>query len=238
MGGQTPPPVSGGSTRNCLGLLMTGMGETSPLRTGVGSGLTAMAAVAVGLLDPFEALCLAAGAALALVIAAGGSKPVKDMLYPARLQLARFRRGDKPADVLVVRLPRDRSISSRTAGRRSASAAAAVLRVTDGVALVPSLRGPGLCAVLEADPRARAAIEQRLSNACGNDIRVGWASCPDDGVSLESLVAVAVDRAPDDVERASDDARSPGAARRHRLRAGDLLAGTLSPSRPPMRRAR
>lgn len=214
------------------------MGETSPLRTGVGSGLTAMAAVAVGLLEPFEALCLALGAALALAVAAGGSKPVKDKLYPARLQLARFRRSDKPADVLVVRLPRDRSIPFRTAGRRSASAAAAVLRVTDGVATVPSLRGLGLCAVLEADARARAAIEQRLSNACGNDVRVGWASCPDDGVSLESLVAVAVDRAADDVDRACDDARSPEAATRHRLRAGDLLAGTLSPGRPRMRRAR
>jgi hypothetical protein len=209
---------------------MAGMGETSALITSVGSGLTAAGATAVGLLEPFEALCLAAGAGLALAIAAGGSKDVKDTLYPARLQLARFRREDKPADVLVVRLPAGRS-RSRGVGRGSASGAAEVLRVTDGVAVLPSPCGAGLCAVLEPDPVARTAIEQRLRNVCGNDVRLGWASCPDDGVTLESLVAVASDRAPGESRPAPD--ASPD-----RVPPGRILIDTLSPARPPVRRAR
>jgi hypothetical protein len=209
---------------------MAGMGETSALRTGVGSGLTAAGAMAVGLLDPFEALCFALGAGLALSIAAGGSRKVKDTLYPARLQLARFRREDKPADVLVVRLPTGRPRSGG-AGRRRASAAAEVLRVTDGVAILPSQREAGLCAVLEADPLARAAIEQRLRNVCGSDVRLGWASCPDDAVTLDSLVAVADDRAPGEA-RPAPDASQDGA------RPGRILIEMLNPGRAPVRRAR
>jgi hypothetical protein len=209
---------------------MAGIGETSALKTGVGSGLTAAGAMAIGILEPFEALCLAAGAGLALAIAAGGSKDVKGSLYPARLQLARFRREDKPADVLVVRLPAGRS-RSRAAGRGSASAAAQVLRVTDGVAILPSLRGAGLCAVLEADPVARTAIEQRLRNVYGSDVRLGWASFPNDGVTLESLVAVASDPA------AAESPPAPTASR-DRIRPGRVLIDTLNPARAQMRRVR
>jgi hypothetical protein len=210
---------------------MPGIGETSAVRTGLGSGLTAVFAAAVGLLEPVEALCLAAGAGLALAVAAGGSKPVEDTLYPAHLRLARFRRDDEPADVLVVTFPPGRSISARIEGRRRARTAGAVLRVTDGVSPVPSLRGRGLCAVLEPDPSARAAIQRRLSKVCGSDVRVGWASCPDDAVTLDSLVAIAVDRA-------SDDSQAPTPAAPQRLRPQDLLASTLNPGHASVRRTR
>ncbi len=71
-----------------------------------------------------------------------------------------------------------------------------VLRVTDGVSMVPSLGGSGLCAVLESDGRARSAIDQRLRRACGNEVQLAWASSPDDGVTLESLLEVALNRLP------------------------------------------
>jgi hypothetical protein len=208
---------------------MDGIGETSALRAGVGSGLTAVVAAALGLLAPVEALCFAVGAVLALAIAARGSKPVEDTLYPARVSLARFRRDDKPADVLVVRFPPGRPISGRMKGRRIARAAGAVLRVTDGVCAVPSLPGEGLCAVLEPDPRARAAIEQRLTRVCPGDIRVGWASCPEDAVTLDALVAVAADRG-------SNQWEAPVPPVPQRLRAGHLLADTLSAGRASVRR--
>jgi hypothetical protein len=208
---------------------MRGIGETSALRTGVGSGLTAAVAAAFGLLAPVAALFLAVGAVLALVIAAGGTKPVEDTLYPARLSLARFRRDEKPADVLVVRFPPRRRISGRMESRRTARAAGAVLRVTDGVCSVPALHGEGLCAVLGADPRARTAIEHRLRSVCPGDVSVGWASCPEDAVTLDALVAVAVDRGSDQLE-------GPASPIPQRLRAGQLLTDTLSPGRASMRR--
>lgn len=197
----------------------------------MGSGLTALAAAAVGLLQPLQAACLAAGAVIALVIAVGSSKPLKDTLYPARLRLARFRRDDKPADLLVVRFPAGRSIPGRIEGRQSARAAGGVLRVTDGVSPIPARHGHGLCAVLEPDAGARAAIEQRLSRACAGEVLVGWASCPDDGVTIDSLVEVAVDRG-------SQDSRRLAPPRPQRLRAGHVFASTFHPGGTSARRPR
>lgn len=211
---------------------MMGTLETSGLLAGVGSGLTAIVGIADGFMAPSEAAWLAAGATLALTILAFGSKDVQDTLYPARLQLARFRRSEKAADILVVKLPPVASITRRTANRRSASVAASVLRVTDGVAILPSLRGYGLCAVLEADARARTAIEHRLRHVCGSEVGLGWATFPEHGVTIESLIEAASDRVP---ERLSP----PPRPRRSQLLPGRQLASrSLDPGRAPARRAR
>jgi hypothetical protein len=187
--------------------------------------------MAVGIIGPFEAAWLGAGGALTMMILAGGSRDREDSLHPARLQLARFRRSETPADVLVVQLPPVPPNTRRTAGRRSTSAALSVLRVTDGVATLRSLRGYGLCAVIEANPRARAAIENRLRNACGVEVGLGWASFPADGVTLESLIAAAADRVPD---RRRGDRRQSGS----RLRPGRLASRSLDPDGAPIGRAR
>jgi hypothetical protein len=121
------------------------------------------------------------------------SRHPSDALYPARMQLARCRRSGQPADILMVELT---SIAGGRQTRRCATAVSSVLRVTDGVSMVPSLGGNGMCAVLESDGRARSAIDQRLRSACGNEIRLAWASSPDDGVTLESLLEVARNRLP------------------------------------------
>jgi hypothetical protein len=136
---------------------------------------------------------------------AGGSRHHPDALYPARMQLARCRRSGQPADILVVGFPVSTSLAGRRQSRSWATAASSVLRVTDGVSMLPSMDGNGLCAVLESDGRARSAIDQRLRSACGNEIQLAWASSPDDGVTLESLLEVALDRLP-----------IPGSGRRQR----------------------
>jgi hypothetical protein len=155
----------------------------------IGSGLASIAGLLIGALGPSEASCLAGGGALATAIVVGLTRDTRDSLYAARLQLAGFRRSEKPADVLVA-LPS----GPRRARRGSARQARSVLRVTDGAAVMSPARGHGLCAVLESDARARIAIEHRLRNVCGSDIRAGWATFPEDGVTLESLIAAATDR--------------------------------------------
>jgi hypothetical protein len=193
-------------------------------------GFTAVAGMLVGVVGPSEVVCFGAGGALALMILAGRSKDVHDALYPARVQLAQYRRSEKAADILVGKLPPGASLA-RNASRRSASATSSVLRITDGVAVVPSARGYQICAVLEADARARAAVEHRLRTVSGDQVRLGWASAPDDGVTLDSLIAAAVDRIPE--HRRAD--RSPA---RQRLGVGGLALRTLGPDRTPMRAMR
>jgi hypothetical protein len=202
------------------------------LLTGVGSGVTAIAAAWVGFIEPAEAAYFAAGGVLASTILATASNDAPDALHPARLQLARFRRSGTPADILVVKLAQIPSRTRRSASRRNARSAASVLRVTDGVAIVPSLRRYQLCAVIEADDGARNAIERRLRNVCGSDVSIGWASFPDDGVALEPLIAAASDRVP---ERLAPPPRSPMP---QTLPARGLASRSLDPGRPPARRLR
>jgi hypothetical protein len=164
-------------------------------------------------------LFLAAGGALATAILAGFMRDVEDSLYPAHTQLAKFRRSENPADILVALPP-----GSPGARRRRARAARSALRVTDGAAIMSSPRGPRVCAVLEPDARARRAIEHRLRAVCSTEVRAGWARFPEDGVTLESLIAAATDRiaAPE---------WTPAKQPMPRLRPGDLAAPSLGPTR-------
>ena len=176
------------------------MSRRPPTRTrtlrlaALASGFTGIGCVGLGLVGVPEAACFGAGGALTFMLLSGGSPHHPEALYPARMQLARCRRSGQPADVLVVELPASASIAGGGQTRRSAAAVSSVLRVTDGVSMVPSLGENGLCAVLESDGRTRLAIDQRLRSACGDEIRTAWASSPHDGVTLESLLEVALNR--------------------------------------------
>ena len=169
---------------------------TTPLLVTLAAGLTGIGCIGLGLVAVSEAAYFGAGGAIALMLVAGGSWHRPDALYPARMQLARCRRGGQPADILVVELSSTTSLVGGRQTRRCATAVSSVLRVTDGVSMIPSLGGNGMCAVLESDGRARSAIDQRLRSACGSEIRLSWASSPDDGVTLESLLEVALNRLP------------------------------------------
>jgi len=209
------------------------MAETSIARSAVAApGFAAIAGIVLGFIGPSEAAWLGAAGALAMVILTGASRDIRDSLYPAHLQLARFRRSEKPADILVVKLPPGPLTTRGSGSRRSASAACSVLRVTDGIAIMRSPRGHRLCAVLEPDARARTAIEHRLRNICGSEVRLGWASFPEDGVTLESLLAAAADRVPD---RGQPDRGQ----RVPQVRSGqDLAPRSLGVGRASMKRAR
>jgi hypothetical protein len=210
---------------------MSSRKRPSILLLALASGLTGIGCIGLGLVGVSEAACFGAGGALALTLSASGSRHHPDALYPARMQLARCRRSGQRADVLVVELPPSTSIAGARQTRRSASTASSVLRVTDGVSMVPSLGGSGLCAVLESDGRARSAIDQRLRRVCGNEVRLAWASSPDDGVTLESLLEVALNRLPTPEPRP--------AQRRQSLRPlpVQLFHRSLRSEREPMRSA-
>ena len=176
---------------------MTGRRATTLLFAALAvSSVTGIGGIGLGVIGVSEAVCFGAGGALALAMLAGASEHHADGLHPARMQLARFRRSGEPADLLVVQAPAKVSMAGGRPSRNCASAVSSVLRVTDGVSIIPSLSGNGLCAVLESDERTRSAIDRRLRRACGNEIQLAWASSPDDGVTLDSLLAVALDRLP------------------------------------------
>jgi hypothetical protein len=173
-----------------------GIRGTSRLLAALASGVAGIGVIGLGVIGLSEAVFFGAGGALALMLLAGGSRQHPDALYPARMQLARCRRSGQPADILVVELPASTSIPGRRPTRECLSTVSSVLRVTDGVSMVPSLGGNGLCAVLESDARARSAIDERVRTACGDEVRLAWASSPGDGVTLESLLEVALTRLP------------------------------------------
>lgn len=199
---------------------------TTQLLVALAAGLTGIGCIGLGLVGVSQAACFGAGGALALMLVPSGSRHPSDALYPARMQLARCRRSGLPADILVVELS---SIAGGRRTRRCATAVSSVLRVTDGVSMVPSLGGNGMCAVLESDGRARSAIDQRLRSACGNEIRLSWASSPDDGVTLESLLEVAVNRLP-----LPESRRRQGRERLWPLPVRRLLPGSLESEREPI----
>ena len=210
---------------------MAGTRQTSIRPAATAPAFAAIAGVFVGFIEPFQAAWLGAGALAATAIASA-SRDMRDSLHPAHLQLAHFRRTTMPADILVIRFPTGRSIRRRSASRRGATAARSLLRVTDGVAIIPAVHGHGICAVLEPDPRARAAIEHRLRDVCGSEFGLGWARFPEDGVTLESLIAAATDRIP-------DRGRPRSGQRLHQVRpAGHLARDRADVGRAPMRRAR
>ena len=96
-------------------------------------------------------------------------------------QLMRSRRRDEPASVVVV----------QAVGPAGPAEVWPSLRATDGFDVVKGCDGIELRGVLEDQGLDRAAFEQRLLGLLGAQARIGWASFPADGVTLETLVDAA-----------------------------------------------
>jgi hypothetical protein len=210
--------------------MSTGTRAPTLVLAAAAAGLTGIGGVGLGIIGLSEAVSFGSGVTLTLILLAGRARHRPDALYPARMQLARLRRSGERADVLVVELPASISLWDGRPTRKCASAVSSLLRVTDGVSTVPALRGSGVCAVLGSDEGARAAIDRRLRDACGDQIDLAWASSPDDGVTLGSLLEAALDRLP---------RREPGLRQRRRgprpAPVQPLLPGGLEPDRGSMR---
>ena len=106
-----------------------------------------------------------------------------DPLHAARVELARARRQNEEADVLVA-------LFSGPAASAGADPLGA-LRITDGVGVLQTGRALEICVVVSGDDAARPAIERRLSRLSATPSRMAWARFPSDGVTLESLIAFA-----------------------------------------------
>lgn len=103
--------------------------------------------------------------------------------HALRRHLAICRRREERAFVLVAGV----------AGRRQAMTAD--LRISDSAVAESSRRGSTLVAVVDAHELAQARITERLRARHGEALHIGWAAFPDDGMTLDMLVAVAGSRA-------------------------------------------
>src|SRR5262245_66078959 len=92
--------------------------EVNSLFAGVGCVATAVAAIWTGLITPAEAACFAAGGVLASMFLATPPVEVRDPLHPARLQLARLRRSERAANVMVSERTSSRPVTGRRASLR------------------------------------------------------------------------------------------------------------------------
>jgi hypothetical protein len=106
-----------------------------------------------------------------------GQTPIDDVGGLER-QLARWRRREEAATILVIEAKPGYPI------RRLA----ATFRSTDAVAVVSTIRGARLVAALDDHGLDRLALEGRLAALAEGRLRSGWASFPADGTTLEALV--------------------------------------------------
>jgi hypothetical protein len=104
---------------------------------------------------------------------------------PAQLELIQrhlewCRRRDEPAHLLWVHAP--------SIGRPAAAAALDAFRVTDNVALLEAEEGfEEIVAMMDDRSFERTGLERRLRAKVGEEAGFGWATFPDDGLTLEAL---------------------------------------------------
>jgi hypothetical protein len=132
--------------------------------------------------------CVLAGAGVVLLTAPRPRRtdagPRLDLLHHG---LARYRRRGERADVLLAAPP---------AGM-TADDLAGLFREADTVAVIAQRRGPLVLALLDRERLDRGGLEARLCEACGAAPVFSWASFPEHGVTLESLVERCESQLPD-----------------------------------------
>jgi hypothetical protein len=142
----------------------------------------AAGAVAAGVtfLPPAVAAALAVAAGLLYGRRAAPTKPLDHAL---RRHLAICRRREEGAFVLVATAPaRPRTMTER-------------LRISDSAIAERRPGGSVLVAVIDAHELSRERVTQRLLEQHGAQLKVGWATFPEEGMTLDALVNVARARA-------------------------------------------
>ena len=157
----------------CLCLLL--------LRLPLGTRLLTVSAMTPALLGdaPLVWPWLGAGAALILANAWPSAPAVTASgLSDVQRALARCRRREEGAHLLLLRLP---------AGAIDATELAGSFRVTDAIAVVPEGGEIELGVLVEDGHQIREGLERRLLEHFGSLPPVGWAKFPDDGVTFDVL---------------------------------------------------
>jgi hypothetical protein len=144
-------------------------------------GAAGVSAAAAALLPPVAAAVVVAVAVVCCGLAVGTPPDPRD--HALRRHLAICRRREERAFVLVASAP----------GRRRAMTAD--LRISDSSVAASQRGNSTLAAVVDAREHARERITERLRSAHGQELRVGWATFPDDGLTLDALVDLASARA-------------------------------------------
>jgi hypothetical protein len=144
--------------------------------------LTATAMLPIALIDSTPAWAWAAGAAalgLATAFVPRDLAPQSETNGDLRRHLAWCRRREEPAHLLLVPL---RGIDEQEMSRLLES-----FRITDSVTLGRGAGGSELYALLDAHGFVREGLERRLEERFEGG-RFGWASFPEDGVTLQTLI--------------------------------------------------
>ncbi len=123
-----------------------------------------------------------AGALVALAVSRGG-RVVAVHMNDLERHLSWSRRRAERATVLVARLAADQ-VEDPVALVES-------FRITDSVSLRRTPRGYDLHAVLDEKDLDRGAVERRIADLTSSPLRCGWATFPDDGVTLDVLLELA-----------------------------------------------
>ena len=108
-------------------------------------------------------------------------RSARDELHDLERHVMRCRRREEAASVLVARVNRRPGLSQ--------AELLAWCRLTDSVA-VKRVRGAfELIGVFDDEALDRTGVERRLSSTARADVHLAWARFPDDGVTLEALLA-------------------------------------------------
>ena len=137
-------------------------------------------------------------AALLMAVATRIPRSAESAEAPLLRHLERARRRGEPASVMVMRVPSPNRRRSRELQR--------LLRAADSVRSVRGVAADEIHAVMDGEDVEVGAIETRLQADAIAGAGVGWARFPQDGGSLDVLLATARDRARGEHE-ASAEAR-------------------------------
>jgi hypothetical protein len=182
------------------------------------SALAATLELSPGTAAVIATAIVAVGSIRALVLRRFAERVAIDDVSSLERQLAAWRRRNETAAILVV----------EASTGHSARPLVRSLRTTDAVALISSMRGPRLVAALDGHGLDRLGLERRLETVGGGDLRLGWASFPADGTTLEALIdcaSAAIGR-----QAASEGQATDLQAATHRSDWGIQPAGELSGS--------
>jgi hypothetical protein len=142
--------------------------------------VSALAMIPIGFADAPAWSFVAAGGLLAMCLARSSAATVASPLERIQRHLEWCRRRNETSHLLWVHAPQ--------IDRDTATAALDAFRITDAAALLhEGDGGEEIVAMVDDTSFEREGLERRLRAQVGKDAGFGWATFPDDGVTLDVL---------------------------------------------------